>query len=220
MSAISTAISSPQPNARLLLRLLVAFAAVFIWSAIRPHDYFTWFLETFPAVLALIVLAATWRRWPLTPLVYILIFVHAVILCVGGHYTYAEVPLFNWIRDITEGARNNYDKVGHFAQGFVPAMVAREILLRRTPLREEGWVFFLVTCVCLAVSAVYELFEWAVAILTGSSAEAFLGTQGFQWDTQTDMFMALIGAIGAQVLLSRLHDRQLGRGSNRDESNW
>lgn len=220
MSAIGTAISSPQPNARLLLRLLVAFAAVFIWSAIRPHDYFTWFLETFPAVLALIVLAATWRRWPLTPLVYILIFVHAVILCVGGHYTYAEVPLFNWIRDITEGARNNYDKVGHFAQGFVPAMVAREILLRRTPLREEGWVFFLVTCVCLAVSAVYELFEWAVAILTGSSAEAFLGTQGFQWDTQTDMFMALIGAIGAQVLLSRLHDRQLGRGSNRDESNW
>lgn len=220
MSAIGTAISSPQPNARLLLRLLVAFAAVFIWSAIRPHDYFTWFLETFPAVLALIVLAATWRRWPLTPLVYILIFVHAVILCVGGHYTYAEVPLFNWIRDITEGARNNYDKVGHFAQGFVPAMVAREILLRRTPLREEGWVFFLVTCVCLAVSAVYELFEWAVAILTGSSAEAFLGTQGFQWDTQTDMLMALIGAIGAQVLLSRLHDRQLGRGSNRDESNW
>lgn len=220
MSAIGTAISSPQPNARLLLRLLVAFASVFIWSAIRPHDYFTWFLETFPAVLALIVLAATWRRWPLTPLVYILIFVHAVILCVGGHYTYAEVPLFNWIRDITEGARNNYDKVGHFAQGFVPAMVAREILLRRTPLREEGWVFFLVTCVCLAVSAVYELFEWAVAILTGSSAEAFLGTQGFQWDTQTDMFMALIGAIGAQVLLSRLHDRQLGRGSNRDESNW
>jgi len=220
MSAIGTAIPSPQPNPRLLLRLLVAFAAVFIWSAIRPHDYFTWFLETFPAVLALIVLAATWRKWPLTPLVYILIFVHVVILCVGGHYTYAEVPLFNWIRDVTEGARNNYDKVGHFAQGFVPAMVAREILLRRTPLREERWVFFLVTCVCLAVSAVYELFEWAVAIVTGSSAEAFLGTQGFQWDTQTDMFMALIGAIGAQVLLSRLHDRQLGRGPNGDESNW
>lgn len=209
MSSSSVALASPRPSSRLLLTLFLVFAAVFIWSAIRPHDYFTWFLETIPTVLALAVLVLTYRKFPLTPMLYVLICAHAIILCIGGHYTYAQVPLFNWIRDITGAGRNNYDKLGHFAQGFVPAMVAREILLRRTPLKQSGWLFFLVTCTCVAISASYELFEWLTAVLTGSAAEDFLGTQGYQWDTQTDMLMALIGAVTAQLLLARMHDRQL-----------
>lgn len=209
MSAPAPGLPVPATNPRLLLRLVLVFGVVFVWSAIHPHDYFTWFLETFPAVIALIILAATYRRFPLTPLVYTLICIHAIILCVGGHYTYAQVPLFNWLRDITHTARNNYDKLGHFAQGFVPAMVAREILLRRTPLRRGGWLFFLVCSVCLAISASYEFFEWGTAVMTGTAADAFLGTQGDPWDTQTDMLMALIGSICAQLSLSGLHNRQL-----------
>jgi len=188
---------------------LLVFAAVLLWSAINPADYFTWFLEVLPAIIGLLVLLATRKSFPLTPLVYGLILVHCVILMVGGHYTYAEVPLFDWIRDSFGLARNNYDKVGHFAQGFIPAMVAREILVRKKVVRVRGWLAFLVVCFCLAFSAFYELVEWLVALASGESAEAFLGTQGYVWDTQSDMGFALAGAVSALLLLSRLHDRQL-----------
>ena len=188
---------------------LLVFAAVLLWSAINPADYFTWFLEVLPAIIGLLVLLATRKSFPLTPLVYVLILVHCVILMVGGHYTYAEVPLFDWISDSFGLARNNYDKVGHFAQGFIPAMVAREILIRKKVVRVRGWLAFLVVCFCLAFSAFYELIEWAVAVASGESAEAFLGTQGYVWDTQSDMGFALVGTVSALLLLSRLHDRQL-----------
>jgi putative membrane protein len=155
------------------------------------------------------ILLATRRRFPLTPLAYRLIFVHALILMLGGHYTYAEVPLGYWVKDALSLARNHYDRLGHFAQGFVPAILAREILLRRTPLRPGRWLFFLVTCVCLAISACYEFIEWWTAVATGEAATAFLGTQGDPWDTQWDMFIALVGAVTAQLLLARGHDRQL-----------
>ena len=188
---------------------LIIFALVFVWSAIRPFDLFTWFLEVSPAVIALLVLLATRKVFPLTDLVYTLILVHCVILMVGGHYTYAEVPLFDWIRDAFGLARNNYDKLGHFAQGLIPAMVAREILLRKDVINGRAWLNFLVVCFCLAVSAFYELVEWAVAEMVGGPAEAFLGTQGYIWDTQSDMAFALTGAIVALLLLGKLHDRQL-----------
>ncbi len=185
------------------------FFTVLIWSAIEPKDYFIWMLEVLPAVIALVILAATGKAFPLTPLVYILILLHCIILMVGGHYTYAEVPLFDWLREPMGWTRNHYDKVGHFAQGFVPALIAREILLRRSPLQPGKWLFFIVACICLAISAFYEFVEWWVAVATGTAAEAFLATQGYVWDTQSDMLYALIGAIVAQLLLSRLHDRQL-----------
>ena len=197
--------------------LLVLLGAVFVWSAVRPHDYFTWILETFPAIIGFVILLATYRRFPLTPLAYRLIFVHALILMVGGHWTYAEVPLGYWMKDLFGFARNHYDRIGHFAQGFVPAILAREILLRKTPLRSRGWVFFLVTCVCLAISACYEFIEWGTAVATGSKADAFLGTQGDPWDTQWDMLWALIGAVTSQLLLSRAHDRQVARLGLEDE---
>ena len=188
---------------------LLVFAAVLLWSAINPADYFTWFLEVLPAIIGLLVLLATRKSFPLTPLVYGLILVHCVILMVGGHYTYAEVPLFDWIRDSFGLARNNYDKVGHFAQGFIPAMVAREILIRKKVVLVRSWLAFLVVCFCLAFSAFYELIEWAVALASGESAEAFHGTQGYVWDTQSDMGFALVGAVSALLFLSRQHDRQL-----------
>ena len=183
--------------------------ALLAWSGLRPHDYFTWFLETAPIFIGVPILVATRRRFPLTPLAYRLILVHATILMLGGHYTYAEVPLGDWVKDALGLARNHYDRLGHFAQGFVPAILAREILLRKTPLRSGRWLFFLVTCVCLAISACYELIEWWTAVATGEAATAFLGTQGDPWDTQWDMFIALIGAVTAQLLLARGHDRQL-----------
>jgi putative membrane protein len=166
-------------------------------------------MEVFPIFIAVPILVATRRRFPLTALVYTLIFVHAGILMLGGHYTYARVPLGFWMQDALHFSRNHYDRIGHFAQGFVPAMVAREVLLRRTPLRSGGWLFFLVTCVCLAISACYEFVEWWAALAGGAAAADFLGTQGDPWDTQWDMFLALIGAIVAQVTLSRAHDRAL-----------
>jgi putative membrane protein len=192
-----------------LAALLLGVAAVFFWSGWAPKDRLTWVLEVFPAVIAVPLLLATRRRFPLTTLAYGLIAVHATILMVGGRYTYAEVPLFNWIRDVLHLARNHYDRLGHFAQGFVPAIVAREVLLRKTPLTRGGWLFFLVACVCLAISAVYELVEWGAACATGSAADAFLGTQGDPWDTQKDMLLAAIGAIVAQLTLRSAHDRQL-----------
>jgi len=188
---------------------LLVYAAVLAWSAINPADYFTWFLEVLPAIIGLLVLLATRRSFPLTRLAYLLILVHCIILMVGGHYTYAEVPLFDWIRDAFDHARNNYDKVGHFAQGFIPAIIAREILLRKQIVVVRSWLNFLVVCFCLAFSAFYELIEWFVAVASGSSAEAFLATQGYVWDTQSDMAFALAGAVAALLLLGRLHDRQL-----------
>jgi putative membrane protein len=182
---------------------------VFVWSAIRPHDYFTWVLEVFPGIIAAAILFATYRRFPLTNLLYVLIAIHACVLFVGGHYTYAEVPLFNWIRDHFHQARNNYDRVGHFMQGFVPAIAAREVLIRRKVVERRGWVPFIVLCICLAISAAYELFEWTVAVMNGSSADAFLGTQGDPWDTQKDMFTAVIGASTALLTLTRFHDHQI-----------
>lgn len=190
---------------------VLAFLLVLFWSAWRPHDYPTWWLEVLPALVAFALLAFTRKSFPLTPLLYVLILLHAIILMVGGHYTYAEVPVGDWVRDVTNGTRNNYDKLGHLAQGFVPAMVARELLLRWQVLAKNSWLGFLVVCICLAISAFYELVEWWVALLSSEAAESFLGTQGYVWDTQSDMFMALIGAIAALLLLSRLHDLQLAR---------
>ncbi len=198
-------------NIKLAILWLFIFFAVFIWSAINPHDYFTWFLEVAPALIGLALLAVTYRSFRFTVLAYWLMLIHAVILMVGGHYTYAEVPLFNWIRDTFELSRNNYDKVGHFAQGFIPAIIAREILIRKTPLRPGKWLFFIVVSICLAISAFYELIEWWVAVASGDSADAFLGTQGYVWDTQSDMAYALTGAITALVLLGRYHNRMLER---------
>ncbi len=189
----------------------LVFAAVLIWSAWRPHDYPTWWLEVLPAIVALLVLAVTRKRFPLTPLLYLLILLHCIILMVGGHYTYAEVPLGDWVRDWTGGERNNYDKLGHVAQGFVPAMVARELLLRLNIVARKSWLGFLVLCICLAISAFYELIEWWVALLSSQAAESFLGTQGYVWDTQSDMFWAMVGALAALLFMSRLHDRQLAR---------
>ncbi|WP_338590736.1 DUF2238 domain-containing protein [Shewanella khirikhana] len=188
---------------------LGVFLAVFIWSAIGPLDRFTWFLEVVPALIGFAILAATERRFPLTPLVYGLILIHCVILMVGGHYTYAEVPLFDWLKEPMGWERNNYDKLGHFAQGFIPAMIARELVLRLGVMKKGHWCNFFVVCFCLAFSAFYELIEWWVAIATGEGAEAFLGTQGYVWDTQSDMGFALLGAIVALLTLSRWHDRQL-----------
>ena len=188
---------------------LSIFAAVLAWSAWNPHDYATWWLEVSPALGGLALLVATRRVFPLTPLAYWLILAHAIILMVGGHYTYAEVPAGDWIRDLVGGSRNNYDKLGHLAQGFIPAIVAREILIRNRVIARRGWLGFIVVCICLAISAFYELLEWWVALFSEEAAEAFLGTQGYVWDTQSDMFLAMLGAVLALLLLSRAHDRQL-----------
>jgi putative membrane protein len=181
------------------------------FSGVGVHDRYTWFLEVAPILVAIPILVLTARRFPLTPLAYRLMVLHAVVLMVGGHYTYAEVPLGFWVRDLFGFARNHYDRLGHFLQGFVPAILAREVLRRKTPLPPGGWLFFLTTCVCLAISAAYEFVEWGTALLSGEAAMAFLGTQGDICDTQWDMFLALFGALTAQVLLTRLHERQLAR---------
>jgi putative membrane protein len=185
------------------------FLGVLLWSAIAPKEYFTWFLEVFPALIAFAALALAYRRFRFTPLACALILIHACILFVGGHYTYAEVPLFDWVRDALHQSRNNYDKLGHLAQGFVPAIVIRELLIRHGVVIRRGWLFPLVTLACLGISAAYELFEWLMAEISGSGADAFLGTQGYAWDTQSDMLMALIGAVTAQLLLARYHDRMI-----------
>jgi putative membrane protein len=189
--------------------LLIIFLFVLVWSGVSPRDRFTWVLEVAPAVIGVLILAATYRRFRFTSLVYGLMCLQAMVLLVGGHYTYAEVPLFNWLRDAFALGRNHYDRLGHLAQGFVPALVARELLLRTSPLRRGKWLFFLVTCICLALSAVYELVEWAVAVWTGTAADAFLGSQGDPWDTQKDMAFALVGAMLAQLAMGRAHDRAL-----------
>jgi putative membrane protein len=188
---------------------IVIFLGVLLWSGTNPKDYVTWGLEVFPAVVGGIVLWLTRERFPLTPLVYSLILVHCVILMLGGHYTYAEVPLGEWMRAALDGSRNNYDKIGHFAQGFIPMMIARELMIRLAIFNSVAWRNFFLVCFCLAVSAFYELIEWWVALLSDEAAEAFLGTQGYVWDTQSDMGWALFGAITALLLLAKVHDRQL-----------
>jgi len=182
------------------------FLASFIASGINPKDYFTWFLEVVPALIGFIVILLTYKSFKLTTLLYILILVHSIILMIGGHYTYAEVPFFD---NLWGMERNNYDKVGHFFQGFVPALIAREILIRKDVINSRSWLNIIIISITLAFSAFYELVEWWVALATGEDAEAFLGTQGYIWDTQSDMALALLGAILSIVLLSKLHDREL-----------
>lgn len=188
---------------------LSVYTLVLVWSAIRPADRYTWFLEVLPALLGLAVLLLTRRRFPLSGLAYTLVLVHCIILMVGGHYTYAKVPLFDWLSAAFDLGRNNYDKLGHFAQGFVPALLAREILIRKAVVNGRGWLNFYVLCFCLALSACYEIVEWLVALLSEEAADAFLGTQGYVWDTQSDMGWALLGAVLSLLLLGRYHDRQL-----------
>jgi putative membrane protein len=194
---------------RRLLWFCILLAPVLAWSAAGPHDRFTWFLEVAPVLFGVPVALAFQRRFPLSSLLLVLLWVHSVILIVGGHYTYARVPLGNWAMEWFGCSRNNYDKVGHFAQGFVPAVLVREILVRTSPLRASRWLGFLVVSVCLAFSACYELLEWGVAVASGAAADDFLGTQGYAWDTQSDMAWALGGAIIALVLLGRWHDRSM-----------
>ena len=191
------------------LALLGATALVLIWSGAQPVERGTWWLEVAPVLIGVPLLVISFSRFRLSPLLYRLLFLHAVILMVGGHYTYAQVPIGFWAQDLLDLSRNHYDRVGHLAQGFVPAILAREILLRRSPLRRGKWLFFLVVSVCLAFSALYELIEWWAALVGGDSAESFLGTQGDVWDTQWDMFLALLGSVAAQVLLRRAHDRSM-----------
>ena len=199
---------------RLPFTLLALVLAVLAWSGVAPHDRFTWVLEVAPVLIGVPVLLATGRRFPLTPLLYTLLAVHACILMVGGKYTYAEVPAGFWVSDALGLARNHYDRLGHFAQGFIPAILAREILVRTSPLRGSRWLPFVVVAFCLAFSAFYEMIEWWTAVLAGASSTAFLGTQGDVWDTQWDMFLALVGSIAAQALLARRHDRELGAGNS------
>ena len=188
---------------------IAILAGVFIWSAIEPRDRPTWYLEVFPVIIGVVVLAVTYHSFRLTSLLYVLILLHCIVLLVGGHYTYAEVPLFNEMKTVFGFERNNYDKIGHIMQGFVPAMIARELIIRLGIMRGRYWRDFFIICFCLALSAFYELLEWWVALVSEQAAEAFLGTQGYEWDTQSDMGYALIGAVAALVLLSKLHDRQL-----------
>lgn len=188
---------------------LASLFIVLVWSGIHPHDYFTWFLEVLPALMGVGILAAIYPRFKFTNLAYALVWIQCAILMIGGHYTYARMPLFDWIRDTFGLMRNNYDKVGHFAQGFVPAIIIREVLLRASPLKRGKLLSFVVVAICLAFSALWELFEWQVALALGPRTTDFLGTQGDVWDTQEDMAACLIGAILALVLLSRLHDKFL-----------
>lgn len=188
---------------------LAIFFSVLIWSAINPKDYLTWLLETAPAMAAFVILMATRQSFPLTDLAYGLILFLSLILMIGGHYTYAEVPLFDWFEEVFNHDRNNFDKAAHFAQGFVPAIIAREIIIRKQVVTNTNWLNFFVICICLAISAFYELIEWCVALVSKQAAEAFLGTQGYIWDTQSDMALALLGAIVALVTLNQTHDRQI-----------
>lgn len=188
---------------------LVVFSLVFVWSAINPEDRFTWLLEVSPAVIGLGLMVYTYKTFKLTTLLYVLVLIHCIILMIGGHYTYAKVPFFDWLKENFDLQRNGYDKLGHFAQGFIPAILTREILIRKEVVKDVRWRGFLVVCICLAVSAFYELIEWGVALASGESAEAFLGTQGYVWDTQSDMGWALCGALIALMFLCKVHDRQL-----------
>ncbi|MBC7485302.1 MAG: DUF2238 domain-containing protein [Cytophagaceae bacterium] len=191
------------------IALLFIFCAALTWSGVAPHDYFTWFLEVLPALIGAAILLMIYPRYKLTNLTYTLILIHAIILMVGGHYTYAEVPLFDWIKEAFHQSRNNYDKVGHFAQGFIPAIIAREVLIRDRIVNSKAWLNIFAVSICMAISASYEFLEWGVAELTGESSGAFLGTQGYAWDTQSDMLYATVGAITALILLSKFHNQSI-----------
>ena len=195
-------------NVKITLWLLTFFG-VLLWSVIDPKDLNTWFLEVFPALIGFGVLVWTYKSFPLTSLLYVLILFHSIVLMVGGHYTYAEVPLFDTLKEMFDMTRNNYDKVGHFTQGFVPVMIAREITIRKEVFKSKGWMNFFIVSFVLAFSAFYELIEWTVAMISGEGAEAFLGTQGYVWDTQSDMAWALFGAVVGLLLLSKYHDGAL-----------
>lgn len=201
----------PSAESRLPLALLALVGLALAASALAPYDRATWWMEVAPVLIVAPLLVATHRRFPLTPLLQVLIAAHALVLIVGGTWTYARVPVGFWLQDVLALDRNPYDRIGHFMQGFVPAIAAREILLRQRVLRAGGWLFFVVICICLAISAAYELVEWGAAVALGQGAEAFLGTQGDPWDTQNDMAMALLGALAAQLALGRWHGRQLAR---------
>lgn len=190
---------------------LFAVGMVFIWSAINPYEKLTWWLEVAPAILGVVILLATYRRFPLTNLLYCLLALHMILLLIGGHYTYARVPLFDLIQEHFHFSRNHFDRVGHFAQGFVPAIVIRELLLRTSPLRPGKWLVTIIIFCCLGISSAYEILEWAVAAITGEASESFLGTQGDVWDTQKDMFFAFLGASIALLTLSKWHDAFLKR---------
>ena len=196
-------------DTKLHIFLLLSLTLVFIWSFIGYFDLLTWFLDALPVVIGIAILVSVYRKFRLTNLVYKLIWVHAIILLIGAHYTYSRVPLFNWIRDTFELSRNHYDRLGHFAQGFVPALIAREVLLRKSPLQRGGWLFSIVLCFCLAVSTLYELFEWLVVVITQDSSATFLATQGDAWDTQKDIALCLVGAVISLLTLAKLHDKTL-----------
>jgi len=191
------------------LVLLALTGLVLIGSGVRPFDRVTWWMEVAPVLIGAPILIATFAKFRLSPLLYRLLFLHAVILMVGAHYSYARVPVGFWVQEWLELSRNHYDRLGHLAQGFIPAILAREILIRLSPLRRGRWLFFLIVCVCLAFSAFYELIEWWAAVIGGEASESFLGTQGDVWDTQWDMFLALSGALSALLLLARAHDRSM-----------
>ena len=196
------------------LILIGLFIIGLIWSGIQPFDYFTWALEVFPAILGLIILIFTFKQFQFTFLPYCFILFHSYILFIGGHYTYAEVPLFDWIKEAFDLSRNNYDKVGHFAQGFIPAMIIRELFIRKNIVTNKKWLNFIVVCICLSFSAIYEFLEWWIALLSGENADAFLGTQGYIWDTQSDMFYATIGAITMLFLLAKKQDKNISKLNN------
>ena len=198
-----------KPVGKLHVALLFIVTIVFCWSGWHPHDRFTWWLEIAPGLAGIIVLLATCRRFQFTTLCYTLIALHLCVLCVGGHYTYARVPLFDWLRPIFGWQRNHYDRLGHFMQGFVPAIIAREMIIRLKIVNRKQWIPFLVVSICLAISAFYELVEWWMALIGGSASNDFIGSQGDVWDTQADMFVALIGAVCAFPFLSYFHDRAL-----------
>lgn len=194
--------------------LISIFTIVFVWSGINPHDYFTWVLEVLPALLGFILLIYTYKKFQFTNFTYLFITIHCIILFIGGHYTYAEVPLFDWIKDFFQQSRNNYDKVGHFAQGFIPAIITREILIRKNVLNtnvksNNKWLNLVTVSICLSISALYEFLEWFVAVFSGSSAESFLGTQGYEWDTQSDMLYATIGAISMILFFAKYHNSKI-----------
>ncbi len=199
------------PRERVLVTFVILIISLLAATALRPYDRVTWLMEVAPVLIAGPVLVLTYRGFPLTPLLYLLIFLHAIVLITGGAYTYARVPLGFWLQDLFSFSRNHYDRIGHFFQGFVPALVAREILIRGRHVTGRRMVFFLSICVAMAFSALYELIEWLAAVILGQGAEAFLGTQGDSWDTQWDMFMCFVGSIAALVSLSRIQDRQIER---------
>jgi len=198
-----------KPIPRSHLALLATVIVVILWSTWRPYSRFTWWLEASPGIAGLLILVATYRRFRFTTLCYTLIAVHICVLCVGGHYTYARVPLFDWLRPLFSWQRNHYDRLGHLLQGFVPAIIAREVIIRFDVLKRKNWLVFLVLSICLGISALYELIEWWTALLSGAAANDFLGSQGDVWDTQSDMCLALVGATAALLLLSAVHNRAI-----------